>query len=213
MRMSPDHIARLLKSDLPGRKSHLKMLPPGRELVVGQQDIDRVKYSSVLLLLFPDADQLYTCLTKRNASMRHHPGQISLPGGRVEEGESPERTALRETREEIGVSPPDVRILGRLSDLYVSASRFMIFPYVGWVNHKPDFELNADEAEKILLFPVNLSRKGDEISRLPMKTSLGTIDVPCYPFDGEIIWGATAMILTEFLDLIRETRYRPMMLQ
>lgn len=202
----PDHIARLLRSTLPGQESHLKMIPPGRDLAVSQQDLDLVRYSSVLLLLFPDEDQVFTCLIKRNASMRHHPGQISFPGGRVERGESPEVTALREAQEEIGISALDVKILGRLSQLYVSVSRYMVFPYVGWIHYKPEFELNHAEAEKILLLPVQRFRKDHKIKFTPMRTSLGMTEVPCYPFDGEVIWGATAMILTEFLDLIGESR-------
>jgi 8-oxo-dGTP pyrophosphatase MutT (NUDIX family) len=204
MRKLPDHIALLLKTNLPGKKSHLKMVPPGRELTVSSRDIDLVRYSSVLLLLFPMDGQVFTCLIKRNASMRHHPGQISFPGGRIEKGESPELTALREAQEEIGISPLDVQILGRLSELYVSVSRYTIFPYVGWIDYKPDFNLNEAEAEKILLLPVQKFHKEQEIRQTLMRTSLGVIQVPCYSFGGEIIWGATAMILTEFFDLIGE---------
>jgi len=175
------------------------MVPPGRDLAVSRQDIDLMRYSSVLLLLFPSGEQVYTCLIKRNASMRYHPGQISFPGGRIETGESPEVTALREAQEEIGISPLDVQLLGRLSELYVSVSRYTIFPYVGWMNYKPDFNLNPDEAEKLLLLPVRKSHL--TITHSLMKTSRGVMEVPGYSFGGEIIWGATAMILTEFLDL------------
>lgn len=181
------------------------MVPPGREFVVNQQDIDLVRYSSVLLILFPIGEQIYTCLIKRNAAMRHHPGQISFPGGQIEEGESPEVTALREAQEEIGISPLEVQLLGRLSELYVSVSRYTIFPYVGWMNRKPDFSLNEAEAEKILLLPVQQFQTQAEVKQALMNTSRGVIEVPCYLFDDEIIWGATAMILTEFLDLIRES--------
>lgn len=206
---SPEHIARLLKNDLPGKRSHLKMMPPGRELTVRHQDMDLLKYSSVLLLLFPWKDEIYTCLTKRAAAMKNHPGQISLPGGRIEEGESPEVTALRETREEVGVSPLDVRLLGRLSELYVQVSRFTIFPYVGWLDKKPDFVLNEAEAEKLILFPIQQFHRQREVRITRLDTFSGPLDVPYYPFDGEVIWGATAMILTEFLDLLGHPRLVP----
>ena len=137
--------------------------------------------------------------------MRHHAGQISFPGGKIEEGESPEITALREAQEEIGISPLDVQLLGRLSELYVSASRYTIFPYVGWMDYKPDFSLNEAEAEKLLLLPVQQFQKRLEIRQASMRTSLGVMEVPCYLFEEEIIWGATAMILTEFFDLIGES--------
>lgn len=202
----PEHIALLLRTSLPGQKSHLKMVPPGRNLVVNHQDIDLVRYSSVLLLLFTVDGQVFTCLTKRNASMRHHPGQISLPGGRIEKGESPEVTALREAQEEVGISPLDVQLLGRLSELYVSVSRYIIFPYVGWIDYRPEFHLNKDEADKILLLPVQKFQEELKVEHALMRAGNEMAKVPYYSFDGEIIWGATAMILTEFFDLIRETR-------
>jgi 8-oxo-dGTP pyrophosphatase MutT (NUDIX family) len=202
--ISPDQIARLLKKELPGQRSHRKMIPPGRNLVVNRQELDQIRYSSVLLLLFPEQGRLYTCLTKRNASMKHHPGQVSFPGGRIEEGESPEVTALREAQEEIGISPLEVRILGRLSELYVSVSKYMIFPYVGWMSRRPKFRLNEDEAEQLLLLSLDPALMKPQ-TRTIRTSSAGTIDVPCYPLGEEVIWGATAMILTEFFDLVRES--------
>ncbi len=204
--MLPEHIARLLKSDLPGIKSHQKMVPPGRKLLVGTPELDQMQYSSVLLLLFPYNGEVYTCLIKRTAAMKNHPGQISLPGGRIEDGESPETTALREAEEEVGISPLDVRLLGRLSELYVQVSRFTIFPYVGWVDYKPDFVLNEEEAEKLILFPIQRFQEHLEVKYKMLNTSSGLLNVPYYPFEGEVIWGATAMILTEFFDLTGKSK-------
>lgn len=202
--LNPEYIRKLLNSDLPGAVSHKKMIPPGRELTVSHEDIDLVRYSSVLLLLFPVQGQIYTCLTKRNRSMKNHPGQVSFPGGRIEEGESPELTALREAQEEVGVFPLDVEILGRLSELYVQVSSYTIFPYVGWIDHQPEFILNKDEAEKIILFPLQKFIQNRNVKHREMKTSVGLLNVPYFSFDGEIIWGATAMILSEFLDMIEK---------
>jgi len=207
LELSPENIARLLRGGLPGKKSHLKMIPPGRKLVVGKQDEDQVRYSSVLLLLFRHEGKLYTCLTKRASGMRNHPGQISLPGGRMEDGEKPEVTALREAQEEVGIDPSDVLLLGRLSDLYVQVSRFKIFPFVGWIDYKPEFEVNKDEAEKVILFPIQEFFEERRLKYFPVQTSTGLMDVPCLMFEGEIIWGATAMILSEFLDVIRRHQY------
>ena len=197
------HIARLLKDNLPGELAHRKMLPPGRRLSVNLNDVDQVKYSSVLLLLFPENGKIYTCLTLRNSNMKNHPGQVSFPGGKIEEGESPELTAMRETQEEVGVSPLEVRILGMLSELYIQVSGYTIFPYVGWIDQKPQFVLNTDEAEKLILFPVQDFLQKEEIAYTEMKTFSGRLTVPYYPFDGEIIWGATAMILSEFFEVLK----------
>ncbi|MGQ8338423.1 NUDIX hydrolase [Sunxiuqinia sp. A32] len=202
----PKHIERFLKKGLPGSRSHLKMIPPGRELSIRESDRDKIRYGSVLLLLFPYQNEIYTCLTKRNPSMNSHPGQISFPGGKIEEGESPELTALRETEEEVGISPLKVKLLGMLSELYIPASRFNIFPYVGWLEEKPEFVLNKEEAEKILLFPITESNKNKEIQEIELETVTGPLTVPYYPFEGEIIWGATAMILAEFFDLLHENQ-------
>ncbi|RKD86160.1 NUDIX hydrolase [Mangrovibacterium diazotrophicum] len=204
---SPENIARLLRAGLPGKKSHLKMIPPGRELAVSESETDQVRNSSVLLLLFQHEGKLHTCLTKRATGMKNHPGQISLPGGRIEEGEKPEVTALREAQEEVGIDPADVLLLGRLSDLYVQVSRFKIFPFVGWLDYKPEFQINVAEAEKVILFPIQEFFEEKRLKYFPVQTSTGLLDVPCFQFDGEIIWGATAMILSEFLDVLKYPQF------
>ena len=201
---NPEYIARLLRAGLPGQQSHLKMIPPGRELTVSIKDTEEVRYSSVLLLLFPYEGQLYTCLTKRATCMKHHPGQISLPGGKIEDGEHPEVTALREAQEEVGVDPADVLLLGQLSELYVQVSRFKIYPFVGWVDHKPDFVINVAEAEKVILFPIQEFYEGRKLKNFPVQTNSGLLNVPCFIFEGEVVWGATAMILVEFFDLLNQ---------
>lgn len=200
--LNPEHIARLLRSGLPGKRSHLKMIPPGRKLSLNDDEPETIRQSSVLLLLFRHEGQLYTCLTKRSPAMKNHPGQVSLPGGKIEQGESPEVAALREAQEEVGVVPADVLILGRLSEVYVQVSRYRILPIVGWVDYKPEFEINAAEAEKLILFPIQPVFLEQLLKTFPVQTSTGLLNVPCFVFDDEIIWGATAMILAEFLDLL-----------
>lgn len=197
------HITRLLKNDLPGEDAHRKMIPPGRRLRANLHEGEQVKYSSILLLLFPENGKIYTCLTRRNANMKNHPGQVSFPGGKIEEGESPKLTAMREAQEEVGVSPLDVRILGMLSELFIPVSGYTIFPYVGWVDEKPQFVLNTDEAEKLILLPVKDFVHNENIAFTEMQTFTGPLTVPYYPFDGEVIWGATAMILSEFFEVLK----------
>ena len=131
--------------------------------------------------------------------MKHHAGQIALPGGRIEKGETALETALRETREEIGILPEQIEILGTLSELYVQVSRFQIHPFVGWLNKKPEFIICENEVEKTISFPLkNMKNTFEEVE---LKTITGTLKVPCFQFEGEIIWGATAMILSEFYDI------------
>lgn len=204
MKILPSEIKKLLEQTLPGEISHLKMLPANRQLNVGNEDIPGMKHSSVLLLLSEIDDELTVLLIKRPSSMKYHAGQIALPGGKMEENESAVETALRETWEETGISPDNIEILGGLSDLYVQVSKFMIHPVVGWT---PDFDrivINRHEVEKVVFFPIKLLT--DNIEETEIQTVTGLLKVPCVKFDGEILWGATSMILTEFVDLLRGYR-------
>ena len=198
----PDKIEAVLKGELPGSRSHYKMLPPERVLKPAPKDRTRVKQSSVLLLLFTDNEGLKVCLIKRPTYMKHHAGQIALPGGRIEANENAEETALRETHEEIGITADKIRILGKLSSFYVEVSRFQITPFVGWMDTKPEFILCPEEVEKAILFPIEAFKPPH--TTIELKTLTGILKVPCVKYDDEIIWGATAMILSEFYDLINE---------
>lgn len=198
----PDKIEAVLKGELPGSRSHYKMLPPERVLKPATEDRTRVKQSSVLLLLFTDNEGLKVCLIKRPTYMKHHAGQIALPGGRIEANENAEETALRETHEEIGITADKIRILGKLSSFYVEVSRFQITPFVGWMDTKPEFILCPEEVEKAILFPIEAFKPPH--TTIELKTLTGILKVPCVKYDDEIIWGATAMILSEFYDLINE---------
>lgn len=203
MIIHPDKIAAALKNELPGSQSHYKMLPPGRILKPAPEDERKVKLSSVLLLLYPDKDGLKVCLIKRPRYMKHHAGQIALPGGRIEANETAMETALRETNEEIGISSEKIKVLGKLSAFYVEVSRFQITPFVGWLEKNPAFKLCATEVEKIILFPIEAFKPPYSTTKL--KTLTGFLDVPCVKYEGEIIWGATAMILSEFYDIIQKS--------
>ena len=124
------------------------------------------------------------------------------PGGRLEQGETALETALRETWEEIGVGPESIEILGSLSELFVDVSGFLIQPFVGWLTEKPVFAINAAEVEKTILFP--LVQYKDKLEETELETVSGKLKVPCFHFEGEVIWGATAMILAEFYDVLNE---------
>lgn len=200
----PKYLKSALGSELPGFVAHCKLLPPGRRLITFEEEKPHVKQSSVLLLLFPHEEELFICLTKRPSTMSIHPGQISFPGGKVEkEDSSPEMTALREAREEIGIDTDRIQILGKLSDLYVEVSKFSIQPYLAWADEKPEFSVNYDEVEKLLFFPLSQFVRDEKISEVLLDTVTGPLQVKYYPFDGEIIWGATAMILSELIEILR----------
>ena len=201
MLISALHIKKALSQSLPGAASHRKMLPLNRELEANVKDQPNIKHSSVLLLLFIENEELNALLIKRPEHMKHHAGQIALPGGRIEKGETALETALRETREEIGVLPAEIEILGTLSELYVQVSKFQIHPFVGWLDKRPELKINQNEVEKTIAFPLKSMK--DSFSEIELRTITGPLSVPCYQYDGEIIWGATAMILSEIYDVLR----------
>jgi len=198
------YLKEILLGELPGVQAHSKLLPPGRRLKTSDDELSSVKMSSVLLLLFPEGDHLYICLTKRPRTMKHHPGQISFPGGKVEKDDlSAEMTALREAREEVGVDHHQIEILGKLSDLYVEVSKFSIQPFLAWADQKPEFLVDYGEVEELILFPVSDFVANEIISETELETVTGALRVKYYPYNGEFIWGATAMILSELIEILK----------
>lgn len=199
-----DKIEKLLQNELPGELSHRKMLPPERDLIIPDKNSENVQTSGVLLLLFPKDNELYTCLIKRSAKMKIHAGQIGFPGGRLETvDKTPMETALRETTEEIGLPASRIEIIGKLSPLYVSVSNFLIHPFVGWTNKEPTFPINRHEVEKLLFFPLLSFLQKPWVEQVDLPTFSGHAVVPCIPFQNEFVWGATAMILFELVDLLK----------
>src|SRR5690606_19237235 len=145
---TPENIKSALAGKLRGIESHQKMMPPNRKLRALDTDNKRLKPSSVLLLLFEEAQVLKICLIKRPVTMKHHAGQVAFPGGRIEPGETALETALRETWEEIGITRDNIEVLGQLSELFVDVSGFLIRPFVGWLNNSPAFSINKEEVDK-----------------------------------------------------------------
>ena len=132
--------------------------------------------------------------------MKHHASQVAFPGGRIEKGETALQTAFRETEEEIGITADKIEILGSLSELYVGVSGFLIHPYVGWLHAESKFFTCDDEVEKTILFP--LLKYQNKIKPTELETIKGKLTVPAVRFEGETIWGATLMILSEFYDVV-----------
>ena len=118
-------------------------------------DIKTVNLSAVLILLFFEINIWLFFLTKRSQNVNHHKGQISLPGGILEENESLRETAIRETEEEIGIPSRDIQLIGRLSPFYVPVSNFKISPFVGWIENKPQIKAYDGEVEKVFSVSIN----------------------------------------------------------
>lgn len=158
--------------------------------------------AAVLILLYDDNGEIHVIFQKRTDSVRDHKGQISFPGGGTDPGDpSPVYTALRETYEEIGVRPEDVDILGRLDEM-VTISNFRITPFVGWLAYYP-YTWHFSDDEVAYLLEVPLRHLLDPATLIPDRRLINgrTYELPSYQFDNDLIWGATARMLTNFLDV------------
>lgn len=195
-----------LTGKLPGIDSHIKMAPEHRaeELFKINPDNFNPRLSAVLIILFHEDDKLKIVFIRRSEYVGIHSGQIAFPGGRYEESdESLKTTALREVEEEIGIKADTVEILGQLSDLYIPPSNFLVRAYIGYLEEKPVFNIDDREVQEVLVLNYEHFKRPDVIKVREFKTHNSTrlTKAPYFEIEGAIIWGATAMILTELLDL------------
>jgi len=198
-------IESILNLPLPGYKVQKRMEPSIRADLSGSTEPNfATRDSAVLILLYPFAKRLHFVLIKRQIYEGPHSGQVSLPGGKFEDIDlTLDSTALRETYEEVGVEPSKVRILGKLTELYVPVSNLMVYPYVGYTSQKPEFMPNLQEVEYVI--EVGVSDLLAEVNKsVKVITSHGSpLTAPFYQFRGEMVWGTTAMILAEFEEILR----------
>lgn len=193
-----------LKRELPGERAHRLMLPKGRELYP-TADNSKIIQSSVLMLLFPFNEKIHTCLIRRPASMRNHGGQIAFPGGRKEFLDKDLiETALRESFEEIGIDCNHLEVIGALTPLYVNVSNFTINPFIGWCEIEPKFKIDSREVDEIFIVPIEkfLHHKANQLKEVT--TINGNFEVPGFYIDHLFVWGATAMIISEFIEVFKE---------
>jgi 8-oxo-dGTP pyrophosphatase MutT (NUDIX family) len=199
-----DKLAAALGRPLPGMTAQKAMAPeplPGRKPYY-EAESDALK-AGVLLLLVPDAGRLAVVLTKRTENVLHHPGQVSLPGGEQHAGESLTATALRETSEELGCDLQALRVLGRLTPLYIPTSNYCVYTTVAFLPDRPRFRPQPDEVAEVIVVPVDFLLDPANLRIENWDYKGRSLRVPFFEFRGHCIWGATAMILGEFLALLR----------
>lgn len=190
-----------LAKPLPGIEAQLRLCPPGRS----QANPDHPgKKSAVLIVLYKSTDKIQTLFIKRPEYNGVHSGQVSLPGGMFKISDSSlQNTALRETREEAGISEHSIRVIGSLTSLHIPVSGITVFPYVGYCYEKP--ELKPDPIEVNYLIEADLDDLLDPMNQKNKIIQIGEneIEIPYFDINGDHIWGATAMIMAEFLEIIR----------
>lgn len=187
-----------LNRPLPGQTAQLIMAPSIRPSGMQGFDGSNPRSSGVMILLFPGNEGLSTVFILRTDGGPHG-GQISFPGGKQERADPDlTYTALRETHEEVGVNPKDIRVIGKLTPLYVPHSNYMILPVVGYVETLPDFVLDKKEVAGVIISPLaSLFHPGTKKTMIFNRAGL-EITAPYYDVSGHRVWGATAMIMSEF---------------
>ena len=201
-----NQIEELQNKPLGGLPSQFKLAPKLRmqfseELIRSKNP----KQAAVLALFYPDNNQQTRFLLTERASYNGaHSAQISFPGGKTDKtDQNIEATALRETFEEVGILSEDIKIIRQLSDSYIPPSNFLVAPFIGITSKKPDFKPNEEVASIIEVLISDLLNEDNLIS-VEMETSyMKNIDVPCFKLNNYIVWGATAMMLSEIKDLLK----------
>jgi 8-oxo-dGTP pyrophosphatase MutT (NUDIX family) len=200
-----DQLKAELKMEMPGVDAHLRLAPEIRieDLKAGELPPHAIE-SAVLIILYPLKESLYTVVILRNEYDGAHSGQISLPGGKREKLDIDfKHTALREAQEEIGIIPEDIEIIGQLSRFYVRPSNFIVYPFVAYYPERPDFHPDATEVQRIIEINIFKDIAYDKIVKraLTFKSNV-QIDAPGFIVENEFMWGATAMIFSELIQIL-----------
>ena len=191
---------------LGGLNAQFKMAPKLR-LKYDQDKIaaSKPREAAVLVLFYPNIkNEMCFLLTKRASYNGTHSAQISFPGGKTEKADtSLQETALRETFEEVGVQPLSVKIIRELTTVYIPPSNFLATPFLAFVSEKPKFSINYEVENTIEVLLEDLLNEGS-LSKVNLTTSYMTnVDVPCFKLNGYVVWGATAMMLSEIKELLK----------
>ncbi len=197
-----EHVRAAMRGPLPGFEAQITMAPQPRPF--SPPPGVEPRQAGVLLLLYPIHGVLHLALTVRTASLNHHSGQISLPGGGWEkEDASLQETALREAQEEIGIATDELELLGHLTTLYVPPSHNIVHPFVAYTPQHPAFHPDPKEVAELLEVPLHLLLDPATRREEDWMWRGAPLHVPFYTVGEHKVWGATAIILAEFVALVK----------
>lgn len=194
-----------LQGSLPGTAAHEKMRPylrldPSLNIPIPPT----AKKSAVLCLIYPLEEVPHLALIERPVYEGVHSGQLAFPGGKPEPHDiNLLQTALREAYEEVRILEDKITVLGKLTDVYVWASNFLVSPFVAYAMERPTFIPDPSEVQSILEIPVHTFLNEDIVKEKPMQSKLNTLlNAPYFDLDGKVLWGATAMMISELKDIM-----------
>lgn len=192
-----------LYKELPGLSAQTKMAPTLRWAPeFPQHPNTTTRNSAVLISIFPDNESVKTILIKRTVYKGVHSGQISFPGGKTEESDaSIVETALREAEEEVGINPQEVEVIGTLSTLFIPVSNLLVVPVIGIIPKPNNPHLNLQEVEYTIHADLMQLKKPENQSVKTICVNNTPVSAPYYSVGDEVVWGATAMIISELTEL------------
>jgi 8-oxo-dGTP pyrophosphatase MutT (NUDIX family) len=201
-------IPNLERQALPAEAAHSIMMPPERKQIMKDLNIEtkNPRKAAVMMLLYPKQSQTHLVLIQRNSYPGVHSSQIAFPGGKVElEDESHQHTALRETQEEVGIAPHQIKVVRAFTEVYIPPSNFMVYPFLGFCQNELTFNPDPEEVAGIIELPLLHFLDENNVVSQRMDTSYSkAIDVPAFKIQEHFVWGATAMMLSELKETLRK---------
>ncbi|MFP7655343.1 NUDIX hydrolase [Chryseobacterium proteolyticum] len=199
---SIEKIQENLKKELPGEKAH-QIMEALYASYLTLQPTEKTRKSAVLMLLYPINNEIYFPLILRNSYNGFHSNEIGFPGGRFEISDVNLQTSLREAKEEIGINPDEVKILGTLTKIYIGPSDFNVLPVVGFLPHRPNFKPDSREVQQIFELKVEYFSDPNIIGCNEISIPGDLVTTPYYEVNGHKVWGATAKIIIELLTVLK----------
>ncbi|QTN38896.1 CoA pyrophosphatase [Cryomorphaceae bacterium] len=194
-----EQLRTLLNTDPPGYEAQ-NLLALGDRIPPSPEELAdlNARHAGVMVLLFQDQSTWHTVLIKRPSYPGVHSDQIAFPGGKHEKADlNLQETAIRETREEVGLLPERIDHLGALSQLYIPPSNFLVHPFVGVIDGPRNWIPEVGEVAEVIEMPLSVIMGAQNVGYHPVTTRYGNMKVPAYQYDGHVIWGATGMMLAE----------------
>ncbi|POY40627.1 coenzyme A pyrophosphatase [Flavobacterium alvei] len=203
-----EYVPKFLEVNLPASEAHFKMAPLERIKTLKNMNFDSInpKNAAVMMLFYPKNGRTHLVLIVRNSYEGIHSAQIAFPGGKFEpKDQTYVNTALRETQEEIGIHPEQIQIIMPFTNLYIQASNFMVYPFLGISKEEIVFIPDSNEVAQIIELPLSDFLNDNLIVSAIMTTSYAKdIEIPAYKINEHIVWGATAMMLSELKEVLKK---------